>query len=362
VPTPVPGPPGRRRVLRAGVVAVLGAAGAGALAGCSDEASSPGDVLRDLGIGGEPSPPPPSERELRRRRTAEGARLALDALAGAGAAGTTSLAARFGGAGPGIGDARAAHAAHLALLEPAGSSAGPSGTPADPSPGPSAAPSQGPVRPSPPTTPEAAAGVLDVLADEAVTDAVAERAEPEPDLDLAVLVARVAACRDAQAAGLDVATEGGAVWPNAEVAEEARAPLVAALQHLLAQQHRARWSYAVVEAWATDRADDARAAREAATRAVEALLGVVDLLGEVPVAAEGTYPTDDAGSPVDGPAAAAALALRLEDALALAAGTVLVAAVAAGSREWVAAAVRDVARTERARWSWGGEPAALPGV
>jgi uncharacterized protein (DUF2126 family) len=137
--------------------------------------------------------------------------------------------------------------------------------------------------------------------------------------------------------------------------------VVAALQDLLAQEHRARWSYGVVVAWVTDRATDAGLAREDHTDRVVALERLVRLQGGEPVDAATTYPTDDAGQPVDGPVTAAALALRLEEAVTAASAVLLSAAVEDGAPEWVAAATTALAESERCRWSWGGPVAVLPG-
>ncbi|MGJ7441450.1 hypothetical protein [Aquipuribacter sp. MA13-6] len=142
--------------------------------------------------------------------------------------------------------------------------------------------------------------------------------------------------------------------------------LVDALQRLLAQEHRARWSYGVVLAWSTDRTDDAGGARLDHARRVEALTSLLAQLGAAEVGALATYPTDDAGQPVDGPQTAAALAMRLEDAVTTATAVVLRAALAldpaaAGQEAWVAAAVTALAEAERSRWSWGGAPLPLPG-
>ncbi|MFC5380342.1 hypothetical protein [Aquipuribacter nitratireducens] len=367
MPDVLPGPPDRRSVLRAGargLVAGLGALATGGLAACSGDVGSPGEVLRDLGLRGEAGPPAPSARELRRRDLVTGTRACLDALDALAAAGTTTLAGRWAGGGAATEALRGVHREHLALLDPAVAAPGAERT--SPSPGPSTAatgaptPAAGPS--TPPVTPTEAPDVLAVQAAEATSAAVAERADVDADTDLAVVLARVGAARAAQAGAVgDDLGPPGSGWPTAAVPDSAREPLVATLQHLLAQEHRARWSYAVVQSWSTDRADAAAAARGAHTAAVAELLLAVELLGAVPVAPEATYPTDLDGDPVGGPADATALALRLQDALATAAGAVLVAAVDSGVADWVAAAVRALALAERGRWSWGGGPVAFPG-
>ena len=170
---------------------------------------------------------------------------------------------------------------------------------------------------------------------------------------------------------------------------------MAALHALLAQEQRARWSYAVVQAWWTEREADAREARDDHARRVAQLEDLLTALGDTPAAAAATYPTDDAGTPVHGPSSASALALRLADAVAAASAAVLLAAVTASPAPldtpasapasapspdsgpalapdpaatpgtwvaWVRAAVGALAEAERARWSWGGRPAAWPGA
>jgi len=198
-----------------------------------------------------------------------------------------------------------------------------------------------------------------------------ERAAADADGPLAVLHALVAAARTAQATALEGDGATTPFWPEAQPGTT----VVAALQTLLAHEHRASWSYAVVQAWSTDREPDAGTAREDHTRRTEQLDDLLTAMGAAPVGAAATYPTDDDGTPVDGPVSASALALRLEDRVAAAYAAVLVAAVTApatapggdaGSEQeewaaWVRAAVRAVAEAERARWSWGGRPVPWPG-
>ena len=457
--SPVDGP-SRRAVVR-----LLGLAGTGlVLTGCTaaDRQAlldvDPSRLRVDEGAAVRPDPPGPSERELRRRAVRAGSLAALAAYADIGAAlpgppgppGSparpvppgprllTVLVGRIGGS-VGIADALAVHRVHADVLAglPARSSAGPStppgGRPATPRSDirPPAEPLLPGVRPEaggPSLDPAARPlAVLRAGATAALLACTHERVAPDADVPLAVLYARVAAARTAQAGALagDGATDRAwaeVVAPGADVVARAASPpaapvvgapvegapvvgspVKAALHALLAQEQRARWSYAVVQAWWTEREADARAARDDHARRVAQLEDLLTALGDTPAAAAATYPTDDAGTPVHGPVSASALALRLADAVAAASAAVLLAAVTASPASlgtpasalssapssalssapslgsgpalapdpavgpeawvtWVRAAVGALAEAERARWSWGGRPAAWPGA
>lgn len=351
--TPAPGI-SRRAVLR--LLALSGVtAGAAGVAGCSSTdreallSVDPAAVRLDEGVVPRPEPPGPSARELRRQAVRAGS---LAALAAYGAAGeTVALTGRTGGP---VDRAAAVevHRVHAAVLAGSPAPVAGRGSPLLPSAPPVA--EGGPVL----AAADRPGAVLRTGHEAALDACLAELAAPEADMTLAMLHARVAAARQAQAAGL--AGEGATrlVWPTAPVG----APVVGALQDLLAQEHRARWSSAVVLAWTTDRSADAEDARTDHTRRVEDLVDLLELLGAEPVPALPTYPTDDGGQPVDGPVSAAALALRLADGVAGAAAAVLAASLDDGTRVWVRAAVRCLAEAERARWSWGGSPSPWPGA
>ena len=443
---PVDGP-SRRAVVR-----LLGLAGTGlVLTGCTaaDRRAlhdvDPSRLRVDEGAAVRPDPPGPSERELRRRAVRGGSLAALAAYADIGAdlpgppgpparpvpPGPPLLSVLIGriGGSVEIAGALAVHRVHADVLAglPAQSSAGPS-TPRDDRPAtprsdvrPTAGPLLPGVRPQaggPSLDPAARPlAVLRAGATAALLACTHERVAPDADVPLAVLYARVAAARTAQAGALagDGATDlpwAEVVAPGADVVARAAspptepvvgAPVVAALHALLAQEQRARWSYAVVQAWSTEREADARAARDDHARRVAQLEDLLTALGDTPAGAAATYPTDDAGTPVHGPSSASALALRLADAVAAASAAVLLAAVTASPASldtpasapasapsstpnpapnpgsgpalapdpaaapgtwvaWVRAAVGALAEAERARWSWGGRPAAWPGA
>ncbi|MGJ7451327.1 hypothetical protein [Aquipuribacter sp. MA13-13] len=382
------GTPSRRTVLRLGVLTGLGL-GTAACSAPQREALldvDPREVRldRDRPV---PPRPVPSDRERRRLAVLGGALAA--AAAYQGAAGTAPpLVGRYGGAAA-VTDAVAVHQAHRQLLG-AGPTA-PSGLL-----GRVAVDEGGPVL-DPSSRPAAVLGAGRTVA---LAAASAERSADDADADLALLHARVASARAAQAAALRGSGPVDLAWPtdlagpadpdlaDPDLADPAPADpdladpdlvdpdpadpdladpdLVDALQRLLAQEHRARWSYGVVLAWSTDRTDDAGGARLDHARRVEALTSLLAQLGAAEVGALATYPTDDAGQPVDGPQTAAALAMRLEDAVTTATAVVLRAALAldpaaAGQEAWVAAAVTALAEAERSRWSWGGAPLPLPG-
>ena len=368
--------PSRRSLLR--LLGATGLAGAGlGLAGCSAAdreallAVDPSRLRVDEGAVARAEPPGPSERELRRRAVRAGSVAALAAYAGVATA-PPALVGRTGGAAD-VPAVRDVHRVHADVL--AGSSTPPSSPPASGGPllpgvrpeagGPSLAPAGRPL------------AVLRTGATAALRACAQERAAAEPDVPLAVLHALVAAARTAQTTALEGDGVTTLVWPGAQpgtgvaAAPIVAAPIVAALRTLLAQEHRASWSYAVVQAWSTDREPDAGAARQDHTHRAEQLDDLLTTLGAAPVGAAATYPTDDDGTPVDGPVRASALALRLEDRVATASAAVLVAAVTApggdaGSEQerwaaWVRGAVRALAEAERARWSWGGRPVPWPG-
>lgn len=369
--------PSRRAILLAGVGGLGGLAAT--LSGCSSEQRDalldvdPRDIRLDRA---DPVPPrpEPSERERRRRAVLAGSLAALAAYRAAGDS-VPALHGRDGGTVPPA-DAAAVHEGHLALLRgvPAGQAgdgqAGDGGALGDLVPGAERADGSGLLLP-PARRP---AAVLGAGTRSALEAAAAERAAEDADVALALLHARIAAARAAQARALAGAA-AAPVWPGAPVSGAAAsgaaasgaadadldADVVAALQDVLAQRHRARWSYAVVQAWSTDRSDDAAAAREGHTERVEDLEELLRRLGAEPVDARSTYPTDTDGRPVADPAAAAALALRLEDAVTVATATVLAAAVTADEPQWVEAGVTALADAERGRWSWSGTPAVLPG-
>ncbi len=357
---PAPGP-SRRAVLRLLGLTGLSATGAAGLAGCSAAdrdallAVDPRQVRLDDEVLPGAAPDGPSARELRRRAVRGGSLAALAALAGAAGTGP-ALAGRTGGAADPAAAAEV-HRVHAGVLAGAGAAPAPAGLLGGPSPAPTDA---GPALP-PGQRPEA---VLSAGTTTALRACAAELSDDGPQVPLALLHARVAAARSAQASGLRGTGAVAPTWPTTSTG----AAVVDALQGLLAQEHRARWSYAVVLAWSTDRTDDAAAARSDHARSTDGLADLVRLLGAEPVGAAATYPTDDAGRPVDGPVSAAALALRLEDGVAAAAGVLVAATVADAPVEggradaaWLRAAVRRLAEAERARWSWGGAPVPWPG-
>jgi hypothetical protein len=186
----------------------------------------------------------------------------------------------------------------------------------------------------------------------------AELAEDDSQLSLALLHARVAAARDAQAAGLDGQGAVSTTWPTSS----AGAAVVASLRDLLAQEHRASWSYPVVLAWSTDRSADAEAARADHARRTEQLADVLRLLAADPVPALATVPDRRRGTS-RGRAGhrCRAGACGSRTPVAAGAAAVLAAAVEDGAPDWVRASVRCLAEAERARWSWGGAPAPWPG-
>lgn len=302
-----------------------------------------------------PPRPAPSDREARRRSVRAGALAAVRAYRGAADA-VPPLLGRHGGR-VAVADAVAVHEAHLTLLGPGPAAPSPllGGVVAD----------EGGRQLAPAARPAAVVGAGTVVA---LAAAAAERASDDADADLALLHARVAAARAAQDAALAGAGATGPTWPT----DAAPTDVVEALQGLLAQEHRARWSYGVVLAWSTDRAEDASRARLDHARRVDALTSLLRRLGTVPVGALAAYPTDTDGRPVDGPQTAGDLALRLEGAVATATALVLRSALAPGptadggpdpwlADPWVAASVPALAEAERARWSWGGAPVPLPG-
>lgn len=335
----------RRAALRLGLLGGLGVA----LSGCSARQRDamadvdPRQVRLDRDAPAVPRPRP-SDRELRRRAVLGGAVAARQAYLDA-AADVPPLVGRAGGTAT-VAAAVAVHDAHVALLGP---------VPATPSErlGGAAADDGGPVLP----TQAQPAAVLGAGTTTALGAAHTERAVEDADVDLALLHARVAAARAAQATGLLGAGAADLVWASGPVA----ATVVDALQGLLAQEHRARWSFGVVLAWSSDRTTDAELALEDHARRAEALATVLRDLGASPVGALATYPTDDSGGPVDGPVTATGLALRLEDAVAVAAAALLAAVVVTGQDGWTAATVTALAEAERSRWSWGGVPRPLPG-
>gem|GEM_PF-4710731 len=292
-----------------------------------------------------PGPRPrPSDRELRRRSVLGGAIAARRTYLAVGTD-VPPLLGRAGGAAS-LADAVAVHYAHLVLLgaAPVAGSAVMGRVPAE---------HGGPALP-PGGRPAAVLGAGGAAALAASWD---ERAAEDVDVDLSLLHARVASARAAQTAGLRGTGAADVVWPTGTTT----AAVVGALQGLLAQEHRSRWSYAVVLAWCTDRTDDAAGARADHTRRAEALASVILRLGASPVGARATYPTDEDGRPVDGPRTATALALRLEEAVTVATAAVLATVVVEGQDDWTAATVTALAESERSRWSWGGVPQDLPG-
>jgi len=379
VAVPVPVPVTRRHLLRLARAGALSLPAA-LLTGCSAAdreallAVDPRDVRldRDEPVAARPEP---SERERRRRAVLAGSLAAVSALTAAGASGGAAPTplGLTGGVLP-TEEALAVHRGHVDLL---GGTVGAVGTV-----GPGTERSLG-VRPQDggPLLPPAARPVAVLAAGTSAALAASreERAAGDADPGLALLHARIAAARAAQALGLGSTPGPGTGLPTAVRTPPAgdtggwpvdagppAAGVVAALQDLLVQEHRARWSYAVVQAWSTDRSQDAGAARENHTRAVAQLQALLSELGEQPGDARSTYPTADGAAPVADPRAAAALALRLEDAVAAASAAVLAAAVAADpdaatGEGWLAAAVSALADAERSRWSWGGPADVLPG-
>ncbi len=337
-------------MLRVGLLTGLGLGTSACSAGQREAllGVDPRDVRLDRGRAVPPRPVP-SDREQRRLAVRGGAVAAIAAYEDAADA-VPPLRGRHGGQAA-VAAAVAVHQAHVSLLG-AGTTAGPERF------GRVAVDEGGPVL-TPSVRPAAALGAGRAVA---LTAAAAERAADDADVDLALLHARISAARAAQATSLGTAAPVAPGWPTGPAADD----VVEALQDLLAQEHRALWSYGVVLAWSSDRVADAEGARLDHGRRVETLTALLERSGASPVGALATYPTDDAGQPVDGPVTAAALALRLEGAVTTATAVVLRAAVAvppedAGAGAWVVASVTALAEAERARWSWGGPPLPLPG-
>ncbi len=363
----------RRSVLRLLAQSGLASAAGVAVTGCS---ASGREALLDVDprrvrLDGEvlpgATPDVPTARERRRRSVRAGSLAALAAYQAAGF--PTPLSGRHGGAAD-LEAATQVHRVHAAVLAGAAAGPAPAGTTAGPADGevttdPGAAtgrrllPPPAPDEGGPTLAPEnRLAAVLTTGAQAALQAGREELAAGDAQPSLALLLARVAAARSAQAAGVSGAPAPAPAWPTTSADER----VVAALQGLLAQEHRAHWSYPVVMAWSDGRRDDAGAARDDHAQRAERLEEVLRLLGAEPVLALPTYATDDAGTPVDGPTSAAALALRLEDAVTAAAAAVLAAAVEERSGRWLSPAVARLAEAERARWSWGGPPAPWPGA
>lgn len=346
--TPVAGP-SRRTVLGAALAGLL-------LPGCSATTRDrlvgvdPRDVRVDRPAR-RPAPPGPGDAELRRRALVAGSLAAVQAVDALGLRPGDLLAA-----GLPVDAARQVHEEHVRLL----------GGPPPTDPLNALAPDHAARVPAPGAGPgalpllagqRAAAAVLGAGAAGALRVAAASLAEA----DLAVLCARVAAARGAQAGALGGPVAGRARWPTDGAAADLAAGVVEALQALLAAEHAAAWSFAVVQAWSGGRVEAAAAERDRREAARDRLAAVVRATGRTPVAPLPTYDTTVDGSPVMGPGPAARLALRLLDDVAARTLDAVVAAVRADAPDVVRAATWRLADVEASRWVWGGPVATLPG-
>lgn len=344
------------------------------LPGCSGETRDrlAGVELRDVRLDTPPPSVPvprPADAELRRRAVVAGSVAALAALDSLALAPEAEPA-------PGLplAAARQVHDGHLTLLGGpptvdalTGRAGGGPGSTAEPG----TAPPTESVRPPllapgqsvPAVLGSVAAAALRVSLLTVADSAGDDPSRDDPDLadsdrddpDVAVLYARIAAARQAQAVALGAPPPRPSRWPgvgpDATTAE--------ALQLLLGAEHAAAWSLGVVRAWRDDDAVAGEASRREDAR--DALTAAVEAAGLVPVAPQATYDTRVDGAPVDGPVLAGRLVLRLLDDLAARTLDVLTAAVRAGEPDWMRVATGRLGEEERARWWWGGAVAVLPG-
>lgn len=350
------------------------------LPGCSGETRNrlAGVQLRDVRLDTPPPSVPvprPADAELRRRAVVAGSVAALAALDSLDLAPEAEPA-------PGLTPraARQVHDGHLTLLggpptvdpltartgSDPGSTAGP-GTALPPGPASPPESMRLPLLASGQSVPAVLGSVAAAaLRVSLLTAADPGRSDPDQDdldqddpdagdSDVAVLYARIAAARQAQAIALGAPPLRPSRWPDGGP----DATTAEALQLLLGAEHAAAWSLGVVRAWR----DDDAVARETRRRedARDALAAAVEAVGLVPVAPRATYDTRVDGAPVDGPEIAGRLVLRLLEHLSARTLDVLTASVRAGEPDWLRVATGRLAEEERARWSWGGAVARLPG-
>lgn len=181
-------------------------------------------------------------------------------------------------------------------------------------------------------------------------------AELDDDPRIAVLYARMAAARGAQAAALDAPVTWRSPWP----AQAAGPVLTDAAVALLAVEHAAIWSLRVVEAWSGDPAAVV-AVRLRHEQERELLVAALEAHQVRPPAPSPTYDTTVEGQAVADAGTAGALALRVQDEVCARVLDVLVAAVQERRSDWLGAAVGRLADAERSRWSAGGVVVPLPG-